>query len=192
MVVKAVRYDTFFFYLATVQIDGSTSLTVGESATFTCTSLLGAADMIQWFLVDGGSETQQRMNTGQEALDLVLNPVSQSMDGNTYRCRVTNGGDAMEGDVTISVQGKPFLSTLFPVSRLSLFYPSTMQDKHWGKETEVETGLFYCIECITSKLDWLALADLDTLRAKVQKLPSYFFLSEVHNYISNFNQESVY
>ena len=147
MVVKAVRYDTFFFYLATVQIDGSTSLTVGESATFTCTSLLGMADMIQWFLVDGASETQQRMNMGQEALDLVLDPVSQSMDGNIYRCRVANGGDAMDGDVTISVQGKSYLSTLFPVSRLSLFYPNTM---HWGKETEVEAGLFYCI---TSKLD---------------------------------------
>ena len=137
-----VRYDTFFFYLATVQIDGSTSLTVGESATFTCTSLMGMADMIQWFLVDGGSETQQVMNMGQAALDLVLNSVSQSMDGRVYKCRVTIGGDAMDGDVTISVQGKPFLSTFFPVSRLSLFYPSTMQDKHWGKETEVEAGLF--------------------------------------------------
>ena len=145
MVVKAVRYDTFFFYLATVQIDGSTSLTVGESATFTCTSLLGMADMIQWFLVDGTSETLQVMNTGQEALDLLLNPVSQSMDGNIYRCRITTGGDAMDGDVTISVQGKPFLSTLFPVSRLSLFCPSTMQDKSWGKETEVEAGLFECM-----------------------------------------------
>ena len=103
---------------------------------------MGMADMIQWFLVDGALQV---MNTGQEELDLVLNPVSQSMGGNTYRCRVTNDGDAMEGDVTISVQGKPFLSTLFPVSRLSLFYPSTMQDKHWGKETEVEAGLFYCI-----------------------------------------------
>ena len=104
------------------------------------------ADMIQWFLVDGTSETQREINMEQEALNLVLDPVSQSMDGNIYRCRVTNNGDAMNEDVTISVQGKPFLSTLFPVSRLSLFYPSTMHDKHWGKETEVEAGLFYCIQ----------------------------------------------
>ena len=152
MVVKAVRYDTFFFYLATVQIDGSTELTVGESATFTCTSLLGPADMIQWFLVDGASETPREMNFGQQPLNLVLNPVSQSMDGNMYRCRVTNGGVPVDEDITISVQGKPFLLTLFSVSKLSLFYPSTMQDKHWGKETEVEAGLFYCIECIQAGL----------------------------------------
>ena len=85
-------------------------MTVGESATFTCTSLLGMADMIQWFLVDGTSETQQRMNMGQEALDLVLNPVSQSMDGNMYRCRVTIGGSDMDRDVTVTVQGELLLS----------------------------------------------------------------------------------
>ena len=153
MVVKAVRYDTFFFYLATVQINGSTSLTVGERATFTCTSLLGMADMLQWFLVDGASETLQVMNTGEATLDLVLDPVSESMGGRVYRCRVTTGGVPVDRDVTISVQGKRYLSSLFQVSKLSLFCPSTMQDKHWGKETEVEAGLFECIECITSKLD---------------------------------------
>ena len=67
------------------------------------------ADMIQWFLVEGTSETQRAINMGEEALILVLNPVSQSMDGSMYRCRVTNDGDFMDGDVTISVQGKPFL-----------------------------------------------------------------------------------
>ena len=85
-------------------------MTVGESATFTCTSLLGIADMIQWFLVDGGSETQQEMNTGQTTLDLVLDPVSQSMGGNMYRCKVTIGGGPVDRDVTVTVQGELLLS----------------------------------------------------------------------------------
>ena len=85
-------------------------MTVGESATFTCTSLLGIAERIEWFLVDGASETQQMMNTGQVALDLVLNPVSQSMDGRVYRCRVTIGGSDMDRDVTVTVQGELLLS----------------------------------------------------------------------------------
>ena len=68
------------------------------------------ADMIQWFLVDGGSETLQVMNTGQATLDLVLDPVSESTGGNMYRCRVTIGGSDMDWDVTVTVQGELLLS----------------------------------------------------------------------------------
>ena len=49
------------------------------------------------------------MNTGQTTLDLVLDPVSESTDGRVYRCRVTIGDGPVDRDVTLSVQGKPFL-----------------------------------------------------------------------------------
>ena len=79
--------------------------TVGGTAIFTCTSLLGQADMIEWLLVDG-TETSEEMNSGQSTLDLVLDPVSESMDGGVYRCRVTIGGASVDRDITVTVQGE--------------------------------------------------------------------------------------
>ena len=100
----------FLFHLV-IEITGpSQPVTVGESATFTCTSLLGMAERIEWFLVDGASETLQVMNTGEATLDLVLDPVSESTGGNMYRCRVTIGGSDMDRDVTVTVQGELLLS----------------------------------------------------------------------------------
>ena len=78
---------------------------MGGTATFTCTSLLGQADTIEWLLVDG-TETSVVMNSGQSTLDLVLDPVSESMNGGVYRCRVTIGGATVDRDITVTVQGE--------------------------------------------------------------------------------------
>ena len=78
---------------------------MGGTATFTCTSLLGQADTIEWLLVDG-TETSVVMNSGQSTLDLVLDPVSESMNGGVYRCRVTIGGATVDQDITVTVQGE--------------------------------------------------------------------------------------
>ena len=64
---------------------------MGGTATFTCTSLLGQADTIEWLLVDG-TETSLVINSGQTTLALVLDPVSESLNGGMYRCRVTISG----------------------------------------------------------------------------------------------------
>ena len=77
---------------------------MGGTATFTCTSLLGQADTIEWLLV--GTETSVVMNSGQATLDLVLDPVSESMNGGVYRCRVTIGGATVDLDITVTVQGE--------------------------------------------------------------------------------------
>ena len=78
---------------------------MGDTATFTCTSLLGQADTIEWFIVDG-SEMSAGMNSGQTSLELALGPVSESMNGRVYRCRVTISGATVDQDVTVTVQGE--------------------------------------------------------------------------------------
>ena len=78
---------------------------MGGTATFTCTFLLGQADTIEWLLVDG-TETSVVMNSGQNTLDLVLDPVSESMNGGVYRCRVTISGATVDQDITVTVQGE--------------------------------------------------------------------------------------
>ena len=93
------------FYSAIDITSPAETPTVGGTATFTCTSLLGQADMIEWLLVDG-TETSVDMNSGQSTLDLVLDPVSESMNGGVYRCRVTISGATVNQDITVTVQGE--------------------------------------------------------------------------------------
>ena len=77
---------------------------MGGTAAFTCTSMLGQADTMEWLLVDG-TETSVEMNSGQATLELVLDPVSESMNGGVYRCRVTISGATVVQDITVTVQG---------------------------------------------------------------------------------------
>ena len=58
-------------------------------------------------MVDG-SEMSAGMDSGQTSLDLVFDPVSESMNGAVYRCRVTIGGTTVDQDVTVTVEGEPF------------------------------------------------------------------------------------
>ena len=90
------------FYSAIDITSPAETPTVGGTATFTCTSLLGQADTIEWLLVDVIVE----MNSAQATLDLVLDPVSESMNGGVYRCRVTIGGATVDRDITVTVQGE--------------------------------------------------------------------------------------
>ena len=96
-------------YLAIEITSSSQTLTVGDTATITCTSLLGQADTIEWLLVDG-PEMLQETNSGQAALELVLDPVSESMNGSVYRCRVIIGGATVDQDVTVTIQGELLFS----------------------------------------------------------------------------------
>ena len=75
---------------------------MGDTATFNCTSLLGQADTIEWLLV-GGSSVE--MASGEASLDLVFDPVRESMNGAVYTCRVTIGGETVDQNVTVTVQG---------------------------------------------------------------------------------------
>ena len=75
---------------------------MGDTATFTCTSLLGQAGTIEWLLVGGSSVG---MNSAEASLELVFNPVSESMNGAVYTCRVTIDGETVDQNVTVTVQG---------------------------------------------------------------------------------------
>ena len=108
-----------FSYLAVGITSTPETLTVGDTATFTCTSLLGQADTIEWLLVGGSSE---ETNSGQTTLNLVLDPVSESMNGAVYRCRVTIGGATVDQDVPVTVQGElSFVSQVLFVATQFLF-----------------------------------------------------------------------
>ena len=82
---------------------------MGDRTTFTCNSLLGQADTIEWLL----SETVVETINDQTTLDLVFDPVSESMNNRVYRCRVTIGGESVDQNVTVMVQGEPLLSINF-------------------------------------------------------------------------------
>ena len=56
------------------------------------------------------SETVVETINDQTTLHLVFDPVSESMNGAVYRCRVTIGGVTMDQDVTVTVQGELLVS----------------------------------------------------------------------------------
>ena len=91
---------------------GDQPLNVGESATITCMTTL-AISSIEWIddmgtLIIMDSENQ---------LDLVFNPVIDSMHNREYTCRITASDSPLEIDekVTVRVVGKQ-LSCPFNVS----------------------------------------------------------------------------
>ena len=81
-------------------------VTVGDTVTFTCTSALGPA-MIQWEDRDNGDMILEMTSGMQTELALELGPVSQSMDGRRYRCRVVFNGDTILDTVTLTIEGEP-------------------------------------------------------------------------------------
>ena len=81
-------------------------MTVGDTVTYTCTSVLGPAT-IEWLDADNGN-TMLEMDSGVTELALALGPVSQSMNGRRYRCTVTVGG-TFSTIVTLEIEGEPTL-----------------------------------------------------------------------------------
>ena len=80
-------------------------MTVGDTVTYTCISVLGPAT-IEWQDADNANMMLE-MASGVTELALVRGPVSQSMNGRMYRCSVmTDGGITLE-TVTLEIEGEP-------------------------------------------------------------------------------------
>ena len=81
-------------------------MTVGDTVTFTCISVLGPA-RIQWEDRDNGDVALEMTSGMQTELALERGPVSQSMDGRLYRCRVVIDGSTILDTVTLTIEGEP-------------------------------------------------------------------------------------
>ena len=80
-------------------------MSVGDTVTYTCTSVLGTA-IIEWLDTANGNAVLITLS-GVTELDLVLNRISQSMDGRVYMCRVTVEGSPTTRDLTVAIEGEP-------------------------------------------------------------------------------------
>ena len=80
------------------------TVTVGNTVTYTCTSLIGTAT-IEWQNSSNGNMMLE-MASGVTELPLVLESVSQNMDGNRYRCSVSIGTPIFVV-VTLTIEGEP-------------------------------------------------------------------------------------
>ena len=63
--------------------------------------------MIQWEDVDMGYMVLETTSGIQTELALERGPVSQSMNGRRYRCRVAFTGDTILRTVTLTIEGEP-------------------------------------------------------------------------------------
>ena len=90
---------------------GDQSLTVGEMSTITCSTSLGISDIV-W--IDDMDTVVARNSEGVQQLDLVFNPVSDSIHNRMYTCRITavavdqstNENLVINEAVTVQVRGK--------------------------------------------------------------------------------------
>ena len=78
---------------------------VGMSATLTCTSDV-SANQIEW--LDSERRVVARV-TSMDQLDLIFNPVNDSIHNSVYTCRVTRGEEIAEQNITIDVTGNDTL-----------------------------------------------------------------------------------
>ena len=92
---------TYTFILSTgVVISGpDLPLTVGTSATFTCTSDLPATN-IEW-VYDGEVVA---VDTTGEQVDLTFDPGNDSLHERVYTCRATIEGNPFTDSVTVTVE----------------------------------------------------------------------------------------
>ena len=63
--------------------------------------------MIQWEDRDNGDVVLEMTSGMQTELALELGPVSQSMDGRRYRCRVVIDGSTILDTITLTIEGEP-------------------------------------------------------------------------------------
>ena len=108
------------FHIAVETSVSPQTVTVGDTVTFTCTSLLGPA-MIQWEDRDNGDMVLEMTLGMQTELALELGPVSQSMNGRRCRCRVQLENSTILETVTLTIEGEPTnLSGLFSLTQVFL------------------------------------------------------------------------
>ena len=85
-----------------LQITGASApLTVGDTAAITCSSDLDVSS-IEWVYDD----QVVLSSVGQQELELVFNPVNDTIHNKTYTCRVTSPYGVQEHKVTLTVTGK--------------------------------------------------------------------------------------
>ena len=90
-------------------------MTVGNTVNYTCTSLLGTATF-EWQDADNG-DTVLEMASNVTKLVLVLDRVSQSMNGRRYRCTATIMDVIKSATVTVTTEGE---QSLLPQGFLAL------------------------------------------------------------------------
>ena len=77
--------------------------------------------MIQWEDRDNGDMVLELTSGMQTELALELGPVSQSMNGGRYRCRVQLENSTILETVTLTIEGEPTnLSGLFSLTQVFL------------------------------------------------------------------------
>ena len=90
---------------------GDQSLTVGEMNTITCSTSLDISDIV-W--IDDMDTVVASNSEGVQQLDLVFNPVSDSIHNRMYTCRITsvavdqstNENLVISKTITVHVRGK--------------------------------------------------------------------------------------
>ena len=83
---------------------GDQSLTVGEMSTITCSTSLDITDIV-W--IDDMDTIVASNSEGVQQLDLVFNPVNDSIHNRMYTCTITSIEDLVISEtVAIRVRGK--------------------------------------------------------------------------------------
>ena len=83
---------------------GDQSLTVGEMNTITCSTSLDISDIV-W--IDDMDTIVASNSEGVQQLDLVFNPVSDSIHNRMYTCTITSIENLVISEtVTVQVRGK--------------------------------------------------------------------------------------
>ena len=84
--------------------------------------------MIQWEDRNNGDMVLEMTSGVQTELALELGPVSQSMDGRRYRCRVVIDGGTNFVTVTLTIEGEP---TNIPWPLQPQVYSCTVEGEGW-------------------------------------------------------------
>ena len=93
-----------------LQIEGSSIVTVGQSASLTCSSDLDVSS-IEWLY---GGQVVARSTSRQE-LELEFNPVNDTIHGREYTCRVTSPYGSQEETVSIVAEGASYNNSVLTV-----------------------------------------------------------------------------
>ena len=92
----------YAFFCIAVEVTGlEQPLTVGETASVVCASILRVSS-IQWLFDD---EIVKEDTSGLQELDLTFSPVNDSIHNRQYICKVTADGTTYSYPITVMVEG---------------------------------------------------------------------------------------
>lgn len=95
--VEKFTYSLFRIVYEGVQIAGSPTLTVGDTVMLTCTTDLPVT-RLEWIFSFGTV-----VETTEQTLDLIFDPVNDYLDGREYICRATSANGIQEVSITLDV-----------------------------------------------------------------------------------------